>query len=506
MKTKTLLFRLCLIGGIGSVVGFSPVNRGRVQQQQHRTYYGVSSAHVVRNVPSHSFLMAVDHDKPDESIVLLEPLSSQQKESSSRNDGGPHVHEVNAELVREGDTTSGDDISKQANGGEDAKNMARLLLIGAAALYGTNFSVVKMLGQTDMSIALSATLRFGLAALITSPWLFERTEDPDTDETDDGGMNHKSRVTLGGMEVGFWNSAGYIAQAVGLGTTLASKSAFLCSLAVVTVPLLDFATGKRLENRQITGIILALLGVAVLELGGLSASDLAFTSGDLASLVQPLAFGVAFWRMERVMHKYPDEAKRATAAQLLAVFLGSAAYGLVTDPGFFDATKIIQFVSEPTVLFSLFWTGCITTALTIFMESTALKSLSAAETTLILSTEPLWGTAFAAAVLGEQVGIDTGIGAVLIIGACLISNLGVDGIKRLVLTGGGGGHQNTSLPAGDGDDDNDNNNTSDGEFSGLARGGFFAAAGSSFLGAIKETAIQIQDFVVNIFPQGPPDL
>jgi len=44
------------------------------------------------------------------------------------------------------------------------------------------------------------------------------------------------------------------------------------------------------------------------------------------------------------------------------------------------------------------------------------------------------------------------------------------------------------------------------EFSGLVRGGFLAAAGSSFLGAVKSTVMQIQDILVDILPQGPPDL
>ena len=491
---KSYLWQLCLLSGSARVVtGFSPTvaSRGYVHCRSH--FYASSSA-FVPNRPSSFLWVANSQDEHEKRIGLMEPPASDNSLTDAE-----LVHEVDAELVVQHDSAS--DISTKNNNNnspddnEKNRNMARLLLIGAAALYGTNFSVVKMLGQTDMSIALSATLRFGLAALITSPWLFEQTENAnDANEGD-----HRVGVTLRGMEVGFWNSAGYIAQAVGLGTTLASKSAFLCSLAVVTVPLLDFATGKRLEGRQITGIILALLGVAVLELGGLSASDLALTSGDLASLVQPLAFGVAFWRMEQVMHKYPEEAKRATAAQLLAVFLGSAAYGLVSDPGFFDVTQIIQFVSQPTVLFSLFWTGCITTALTIYMESTALKSLSAAETTLILSTEPLWGTAFAAAVLGEQVGMDTGIGAVLIIAACLISNLGLDGIKHLVISGA------SSKSSSNKGDKSNNQSADDVEFSDFARGGFFAAAGSSFLGVIKETALQIQDFLIDVFPQGPPD-
>ena len=69
-------------------------------------------------------------------------------------------------------------------------------------------------------------------------------------------------------------------------------------------------------------------------------------------------------------------------------------------------------------------TGIVTTALTSFGENVAMKKLSAAESTVIYSTEPLWGTAFAAVALGEQVGWNTGVGAFLILSACVWSSLG----------------------------------------------------------------------------------
>lgn len=304
-------------------------------------------------------------------------------------------------------------LTDEAKTEQDAIWKARLLLVGAAALYGTNFSLVKILGDT-MPVSVSSALRFGLAALATMPWLLKQEEDEEA----------ARGATLAGLEVGMWNSVGYIAQAVGLATTDASKSAFICSLAVVVVPLLDFMFGKKLQPKEIAGVVLAVVGVAVLELGG--SSELALSQGDLLSLVQPLAFGMGFWRMEKGMKKYPQHANRSTAAQLLAVFLASTAYGAAV--GIPDVGVIMGWLHDPNILLALFWTGCITTALTVYMETLALKTLSAAETTLIFSTEPLWGAACASVVMGEQLGFETLAGGALILGGCLFSNLGVEGI------------------------------------------------------------------------------
>ena len=322
---------------------------------------------------------------------------------------------------------------------------ARWLLLAAAALYGTNFSLVKLLGEAHLPIGASSTLRFGMAALATLPWLLPTTtttmkrEETDTSHVPMSNSYYYTpqqvQATLLGLEVGLYNAIGYVAQAVGLETTAASKSAFLCSLAVVVVPFLDYTLkSKNISKQQIVGTLLAVVGVGVLELGDVSSlQQLSFSAGDVASLIQPLCFGLGFWKMEQAMQKVPEEANRSTAAQLMAVFLTSFLYSSIVEPGALDVAHVTEWLSNKQVLFGLFWTGCITTALTVYMETIALKTLSAAETTLIFSTEPIWGTAFAATVMGEQLGMDSAVGAVLILSGCLFSNLGLDGIKRLLI-------------------------------------------------------------------------
>ena len=303
---------------------------------------------------------------------------------------------------------------------------ARLLLLGAAALYGTNFSLVKLLGE-NIPVGINSALRFGLASLVTFPWLvsglFQFRIPPGsnisiTNEKEEGSNSPQHAAAWKslwlGLEVGLWNSIGYVSQAVGLETSPACESAFICSLAVVVVPLLDSLSGKTLANKQWIGAILAVIGVAFLELGDLddsspsSSSSTFMTSGStglLLSLIQPLSFGIGFWRMERAMSQFPDETRRMTAAQLVAVFIASIGYGYCVIGGGDVMITLQRFPwsewrASPEIVFGVFWTGVVTTALTIYMENVAMKTLSAAETTLIFSTEPLWGTAFAALCMG----------------------------------------------------------------------------------------------------------
>ncbi|KAL7481725.1 hypothetical protein ACHAW6_007399 [Cyclotella cf. meneghiniana] len=324
--------------------------------------------------------------------------------------------------------------------------IARLLLVLSAALYGTNFTMVKSLDES-LSVGVSSTLRFGFAALSMLPWLFAPIDDKlkviakekSQKVKDELGMlsweEEPTRLAAGlaGMEIGMYNAIGYISQAVGLKTIPANKSAFICSMAVVTVPILDFLFGKQLLKRQVLGAALAAIGVWVLEMGGQQGGLL--SSGDLVSLAQPVMFGLGFWRMEAAMEKYPTEAGRLAAAQLLMVFFVSLSYLICRAPieDTYEViptmTDIMSWLHDPHVLGMLFWTGVVTTAFTIWMETLALKTLSAAETTLIFSTEPLFGTAFAAMVANECFGKEAAIGAAFIIGGCLVS--GIDLNMRL---------------------------------------------------------------------------
>ena len=112
-------------------------------------------------------------------------------------------------------------------------------------------------------------------------------------------------VVWAGITVGVWNAIGYICQAVGLQTSGAGESAFICSLAVVVVPLLDFVfDGHRLKKRDVAALGLSVTGVALLTVS----PDLQFAlpSGQamlnvVATCVQPVAFGVGFWRMGAAM-------------------------------------------------------------------------------------------------------------------------------------------------------------------------------------------------------------
>jgi hypothetical protein len=124
----------------------------------------------------------------------------------------------------------------------------RFLVLVAAAVYGTNFATVKMLDDV-MPLAVSAALRFSLAAMAVSSFVMYRelqqTQSAAAAATDStmvlldveqqvlenenlllgqqAEAEERWLATRAGMEIGLWYCAGYIFQAMALLTAGASK-------------------------------------------------------------------------------------------------------------------------------------------------------------------------------------------------------------------------------------------------------------------------------------------
>lgn len=299
---------------------------------------------------------------------------------------------------------------------------ARAILLLVSAFYGTNFACVKILGEA-MDPSFAAFLRFTVASLVFSPNLLKI-------------INSNRQLFIGGLEVGLYSALGYWGQSQALLTSQASAAAFICSLAVIVVPILDLIFKKGTSNKpwyeSILPAGLAVIGVGCLELGGSTLPNI----GDLWAFIQPLMFGLGFWRIEhhmKSMKGIEGEAQGFTGAMMLTVALCSLAWTVQTYTstyaGDFHTTALSIYEQLSTlkdwhVLAAIGWTGIFTTAITSYGENVAMTRLSAAESTVIYSTEPLWGTAFAAFALHESIGWNTVVGAILVCSACLWSALG----------------------------------------------------------------------------------
>lgn len=339
---------------------------------------------------------------------------------------------------------------------------ARLLLLIVAMLWGTNFASVKYLENLCFHPPCShppseaALARFGVAALVSLPLL----------------LNQRKDVILAGLECGIWITLGYFTQALALSTVPAAKCAFICSLTVVIVPLISaIFYGEKMKPSNFVSAGLALAGVGILEglvdfkeilgitpaladadvveavttslitpvaavaadaasttidAGGWLASTMASIEpwkGDLLALGQPFGFGLAFMRIEHYVEKFKDVKNRVltiSAAQCVAVGFLSLLWVLYD---FHGTIPNMAYMIEPHRIGAIAWTGIMTTVVAIYFEGIALQVASATEAALTFASEPVWAALFGAWLLHEELGINSYIGGVAILSACVYGAL-----------------------------------------------------------------------------------
>mmetsp|Transcript_7017 Transcript_7017/g.14944 ORF Transcript_7017/g.14944 Transcript_7017/m.14944 type:complete len:211 (-) Transcript_7017:238-870(-) len=94
----------------------------------------------------------------------------------------------------------------------------RIMILIAAAIYGTNFATVKLL-DGSIPLSISASFRFGVASIVLSALVIGKEKD----DVDPMIKKERNLAYWSGAEVGIWHGVAYLAQAEALHTIAAGK-------------------------------------------------------------------------------------------------------------------------------------------------------------------------------------------------------------------------------------------------------------------------------------------
>jgi len=310
------------------------------------------------------------------------------------------------------------------------------------------------MAEPGVDSALYALARFGIAALALLPGAINSIKRGNIDL-----QTAQSAAICGG-----WVAFGYLGQTLGLLTTTASKSCVICSIHCVFVAVVaEWMRVQQYNNKQQETIhvmmpndddqkgrdhskfdvktllpaAVAVAGVAIIELQGAAGKP---TIGDLLSFAQPIGFGLGYLQLEELMKKKPEAALPVSAIKLIVVAFASLLFFefsplLLDQPQQQQQMDVVSALWPPripdfqpifsstTALGGILYTGLITTALALWIESIAFKRVPATDASIILTTEPLFAAGAGALALGETFGMSDYIGATLIIGACILAVL-----------------------------------------------------------------------------------
>jgi len=275
-------------------------------------------------------------------------------------------------------------------------------MLAVCMIQATNFAVIKNItAQPNVTTDLYAVSRFTVAAVAMAPFAV--------------GISSPG-VLLQALQCGAWVAFGFIGQAIGLMTTTASKSCFICSLNVVFVALVLGITAGRLDPRALLAALIAATGVGFLELAG----SQQFVIGDLFSLAQPIGFGMGYIQLEKIMAKHPDDALGVTAVKVIMAALGSWGFFAVFSGNTPDFEPVLA--AQPAIQ-GVLWCGLGTTAFSLVMESVAFRYVDAASASVIFTTQPLWAALFAVWLIGEPLTKEDCLGGFMVLSACLLKEV-----------------------------------------------------------------------------------
>ena len=266
---------------------------------------------------------------------------------------------------------------------------ADLLLVLVTGFWGCSY-YLSDLALAEMPPFALCAFRFLLAFVLLGVVLFPQ-------------LRHVSRKTLlWAIPAGLSLTLTYIGATVGLLYTSISNAGFICSLPVVTTPILSFLVyRKKPERRMLLCLLLCAVGLALLTLG----NDFRPAPGDLICLLCALGYGINLLVVEHAVRLPEVDALHLGVFQQLVTGLAMLLLSVL-----FETPCLHQSATgwASALFLSIFCTG-IAFAITAVQQ----KHTSAVHVGLIFTLEPLFSAIVAFFFAGERLTVRGYIGAAL---------------------------------------------------------------------------------------------
>jgi drug/metabolite transporter (DMT)-like permease len=269
-----------------------------------------------------------------------------------------------------------------------------LLLVGATAVWGWTFVVVKdAIGRYPVVAFLG--VRFVLAALVL--WVIVVV------------LRLRIRRAAIGLAIGLVLALSYLFQTLGLHGTSVANTGLITGLFVVFTPIIDrvvFGVATRPAVWLAAGT--AFVGTALLTGGAPAGLDV----GDVLVLLGSVGFAFHITLLSRF----------ASAGPLVLAAWQMTAAGVFLSAGAVASGAVVLPVPS-SVWPALAITGIFASAIAFWIQTYAQQRLPASRTALILTLEPTFTVFFAFLLVGERFRLIQVIGAALILGALFFSEI-----------------------------------------------------------------------------------
>jgi drug/metabolite transporter (DMT)-like permease len=279
--------------------------------------------------------------------------------------------------------------------------VADLALAGIMAIWGSTFSVVRVLvggGDAPVSPLLLVAARMALASVLLLAWMAARGE-----------LRFSRDLWRDGLLCAALLGGGFLLQIEGQHRTTASRSGFLTGLLVVFVPLLELVLFRRRPSAPAAlGIALAFTGMALLSSGG--AAGQGQLLGDLLTVGCAVVFAGHILALGRVAGRHP------VLPLLFVQLAGTFAMAALAGP----FVERQHFASDPRAFAALGYLAVFATLLAFGVQTWAQRRLPPVRMALLSALEPAFAAAWAAVLIGERLSrLELWGGALIVLGVAV---------------------------------------------------------------------------------------
>ena len=337
-------------------------------------------------------------------------------------------------LLRSASSSESDNSipEEEGNSSSSVVTQSRGLLLLVAILYGTLTVALRGVYQFEGAPNAStlSAVRGWLASLGFVPLLLLQNKQEETNiaaSSDDS--DSKPNIFWPALELAVYNLGSQGLLNIGLLSVESARASFLTQLSVVLTPIVSYILGKQLVSKQTwLGCAVAVVGVFLLSgVGGATASAIA--AGDLFVVGGALSWSLYLFRLSKLSTLGLDEFRlQAWKTFLLAILYsvwmigsfvtsGSSSLGFLPTcfPGWQNVTAWLL------LTYSAIGPG---TAADI-LQQRAQQHVSASESNIWLSLEPVFAALFGFLLLGEGfTSITEWMGGGLILAAAFIATQG----------------------------------------------------------------------------------
>ena len=247
-----------------------------------------------------------------------------------------------------------------------SRNMLYLAMLGAAAVWGGSFVIMKdSLEKQDVFSFLAS--RFILASILM--FMYRPTAL----------RGLSKRFVLRGIFAGILLGSGYIFQTFGLTNTTVSNTGFITGLYLVFTPLISLIVLRRHVIRiQWLAVLLAFIGLFLISYNGVSLGR-----GETLVLISAILYGAHFV----ALGEWSDGGNTYALTLIQIATLGVMASLFTIKDGF-------QLPPDSSVWLAVLFTAFFATFLAFLVQTKAQSVMSATAASVLLATETPFAVIF----------------------------------------------------------------------------------------------------------------